>query len=269
MQGKPWPGPIPRRSTEPPNHTPASRPTVVVVGRPPTEDGGEPTLLQLLLSLAANLADAATAPVLVVPSTVASAAKLQQLLTARPAALPRLSSVPFPDVLRAVAPGTSADLDRIPETFAERMMAAKPGTWKTVPTYDIGRYTGTWRSVLQATAVRYAMSRLGADSVLLLRQEAYLWKRTRLSELMQERRSYLARSLPTFAVMYGESRLSLACATSCGRVASTCTTPTTAAARRPTRAVRRWPTPWRATASLAHCTRWWARAAAVPRGRRT
>ena len=161
---------------------------IAVVGRPPAASTGEVALVQTLLSLAINLADAASRSLLVVPSSDDAVTRLQPLIAERlPALRPKLISLT--NALRAVSPTSTADLDQIPEMFRQRMQAARPATWgpKQLHVRDLGRYTSLYRSIHQAVAVRYAHRVLGVETVLLLRPEAYLWRRVGLADLLRTR----------------------------------------------------------------------------------
>lgn len=162
---------------------------IAIVGRPPAGPTGESTLVQLLLSLAVNLLDASNHRTLVVPANPTALARLRPLLAARPelTAL-RLVMLDLLTGLRTVSPSCAVDLEALPETFQRLLHEAKPDAWSTrVNVKDIGRYTSLYRSIHAAVALRYATRELGAEAVLLLRPESYLWRPVSLPQLLSTR----------------------------------------------------------------------------------
>ena len=159
---------------------------VAIVGHPPTSAGsGELALMQTLMSLAANL-DAPSYSLLIVPSSDDAVLRLRPIIAERLPTL-RLSLISLARALRAVSPTSTAALNQIPEMFKERMQTARPALWKQVHVRDVGRYTSLYRSIHQAVAVRYAHRVLGVEVLLLLRPEAYLWRRASLADLLRAR----------------------------------------------------------------------------------
>ena len=177
---------------------------VAVVSHPPDEPAaGDASLVQLLLSLAANLIVDGQTSVLFMPSCPAVAQRVQPLLTARAQQLDALpmTTVVFDDALLKISPEVQvATIDNLPATIKSIMIAASqakaaasaPGwekPWdKSLSVSDVGRYSALYRSLQEAVAVRYAMMEMEAHSVLVLKPESYLWKPARLSELVPARR---------------------------------------------------------------------------------
>lgn len=159
---------------------------MVVVGRPPNDPASTP-VLQLLRSLETNLRELPSLPLLLLPSTHHDALQLTSLVAAK---MPTLQTtvLPLSRAIRIVSPSSRTDIDRIPEMLRRRMLAARSAWAAKLHVRDIGRYTSLYRSIHQAVAVRYATRILGCESVLLLRPEAYLWRRVSIQELLAGRR---------------------------------------------------------------------------------
>lgn len=156
---------------------------VAVLTRPPNEpESADAPLIQLIGSLSSNLIDASATSVLLVPSCATSASRVRTKLADVTLSF-QLTTVTLHAALRAVSPNTETDVDKLPEAVKALMMAA--GFDQRLSVSDVGRYFSLYRGIHAAVAARYAHERLGADAVLVLRPEAYLWKPLRLSELLR------------------------------------------------------------------------------------